>query len=42
MYAENASIDYKISRIIENKLQNINAVIDGNNESIFEELIKNL
>ncbi len=42
MHAENASIDYKISRIIENKLQNINAVIDGNNESIFEELIKNL
>jgi SNF2 family DNA or RNA helicase len=42
MYADNAEMDNKLSKILERKLQNINAVIDNNSDNMFNELIKGL
>jgi SWI/SNF-related matrix-associated actin-dependent regulator 1 of chromatin subfamily A len=39
MYADNAEMDNKLSKILERKLQNINAVIDNNSDNMFNELI---
>lgn len=40
MYANNAEIDSKLSKILERKLHNINAVIDNNSNNMFNELIE--
>jgi len=42
MYAENTIIDEKMAGIIENKLENINEIVDGVSGSMFDELIKGL
>jgi SNF2 family DNA or RNA helicase len=42
MFAENAQIDKDLSLLIEDKLNNINAIIDKGNTSIFNDLLSKL
>jgi hypothetical protein len=42
MYAENAEMDKKLSIILEEKLANINQIIDNNSDNMFNELIKQI
>jgi len=42
MYADNAEMDKKLSIILEEKLANINQIIDNNSDNMFNELIKQI
>lgn len=41
-YCQNAEIDEQMAELLNKKLLNINAVIDGKDESIFESILENL